>query len=513
MTAVHTPGTAREATVKTLREIAGLFERLHAAGLPYCHWKSNEHLAASLVGATDLDVLVDRRAEQALAAVLSGLSFRRLRTAARTDYPGVESYMGLDATTGTLIHLHVHYQLTLGERYLKGYRLPWEHVLLATRVPDPASGIYVCEPHLELLLLVLRAALKVRWRDHFGGALGRTYARGNLLREFRWLADRANPGQLDTVAAPLVGTRAARLIGAMVAERSLALGRLVRFRRAVVPALERFRFSGALAARRRRWAREGAKILSRLQLGTPTAPLPTKRVFASGGLLVALIGVDGSGKSTVARELVRWLEPLLDAIPIYLGSGKGPASLPRRLLEAVAAIPRRIRGRPPVEAAPGAVRRGRGGSWLRTVGEVLWLLALARERRARLLTARRARNVGMLVICDRFLQTGIANFNDGPAFAHWLGHPNALLRWAAGRERRALDEVALQAPDLVIRLRVPAELAAQRRPTMPLEQLRHVVKTVAGLEFPAVTRVVEIDGTQPLPVVLVQAKRAVWETL
>ena len=303
-----------------------------------------------------------------------------------------------------------------------------------------------------------------------------------------------------------------------MAERAPGLERLVRFRDAVEPKLEHFRFSGPWEARYRRWSREIAHLWDRLRPGLATAPLPTKRVFASGGLVVALVGVDGSGKSTVVGELLRWLSPLLDAAPIYLGSGKGPVSLPRRVLEAGAALERWLTRRPavatpPPSGLPGAPHRGRSTSWLRTSGELLWLVALARERRARLRQVRRARNVGMLVICDRFLQTQIPHFNDGPAFDHWKDHPSSVLRWAARRERAALSDVALQPPDLVVRLSVPAELAAVRRPTMSLERLRHGVATIAALRFPEVTRVVEIDASQPLSVVLLQVKRALWESL
>ncbi len=513
MTAVRTPRAARTPSAATLGEIARLFERLHAEGVSYCHWKSNAHLPASLTGDTDLDVLVDRRQEQTLARILSESSFKRLVTAPRAAYPGIESYMGLDAATGALLHLHVHYQLTLGEKHIKGYRLPWEHVLLATRVLDAAAGVYVADPHMEMLVLVMRAALKLRGRDFVWAALGRPYVHGNLLREFLWLAERTHAGQLGAVARPLVGERAARLLEAMAAERALPFERLVRIRNAAVPKLEHFRFSGPWEARRRRWARELARLWDRLRPGVSTAPLPTKRVFASGGLLVALVGVDGSGKSTVVAELVRWLDPLLDAAPIYLGSGKGPVSLPRRLLEAGAALGRWLTRRSPVTTPPGAPRRGRGASWLRTGAEVLWLVALARERHARLRQVRRARNVGMLVICDRFLQTDVPHFNDGPAFAHWTDHAWGLLRWAARRERAALSNVALQPPDLVIRLNVTAELAALRRPTMSLERLRHGVETITALRYPGVTRVVEVDASQPLPVVLLQVKRALWESL
>jgi hypothetical protein len=58
---------------------------------------------------------------------------------------------------------------------------------------------------------------------------------------------------------------------------------------------------------------------------------------------------------------------------------------------------------------------------------------------------------------------------------------------------------------------VPANVAAGRKPDTPLDQLRRKVDIVAKLEFPAVTRIVEINAAQTLERVLLDVKQAVWE--
>ena len=51
--------------------------------------------------------------------------------------------------------------------------------------------------------------------------------------------------------------------------------------------------------------------------------------------------------------------------------------------------------------------------WLaRAAFFALWALSIARERRARLRRARRARDLGMIVLSDRFPQSQQAGFND-----------------------------------------------------------------------------------------------------
>ena len=518
MTTVRAVTPPPRPATDTLAELTRLFQGLHAESIPYCHWKSNEHLRASLLGKTDLDLLVHRHAAQPLARVLSETSFKRFHTVPHVAYPGIESYFGIDPQSGALLHLHVHYQLTLGEKDLKGYRLPWENVVLDTRVFDEEAAIYVADPNIEVLLLLVRAALKLRSRDRLSSLLGRAYFRGNALRELRWLAARAHTDRLVEHARPLVGEQAARQAVQLIGGPPPSVRGLTAFGRSIRPSLAEYRMYGALEARGRRWVREAARAWARLRERTPHTPAPTKRLVPQGGLLVAFVGLDGSGKSTLVGEITAWLSALVDVVPIYLGSGKGPTSVARRLLQGVAALLRPVapgsgepEGRPTSDGE--APRRGQRSSWLRTCGELLWVVALARERRRRLRQARRARNLGMVVVCDRFLQTQFPDFNDGPAFSHWLDERFWPLRAAAREELAAIRAAELQPPDLVIRLHVRPEVAARRRPTMPLERLQQSAEKITRLRYPPATRVVEINADEPLEQVLLAVKRAIWESL
>ena len=248
---------AREpvAAVPTLRTLTDLFDRLHADGIRYCHWKSHEHLRASMTSTTDIALLVDRRATQMLARVLAETSFKRLTAVPCCSHPAIESYLGFDADSGTLLHLNVQYQLTLGEPYLKGYRLPWEQLLLSTRQWDEASRIYVADPHLELLLLAVRVALKMRLRDVVLDWLGRPYVRRGPLREFRWLAARIAPDTLRGMAGSLVGARAAGILLAMIDAGTPTVRHLLAFRRSIEPPLTTYRTHGAVEALPQRFDR------------------------------------------------------------------------------------------------------------------------------------------------------------------------------------------------------------------------------------------------------------------
>ncbi|HEU5262479.1 MAG TPA: hypothetical protein VFU41_13765 [Gemmatimonadales bacterium] len=503
------------AAAPALKALTDLFDRLHREGIRYCHWKSNEHLHASMSGRTDVDLLVDRLATQALARVLAETTFKRFTTMPGRSYPAIESYLGFDADSGKLLHLHLHYRLTLGEKHLKGYRLPWEELLLSTRKWDDAHRIYVADPHIELVLLTVRAALKLRLRDVALAVLRRPYFRRGLLREFRWLVQRVEGERLRETAASLVGARAAASLLAMVFDPSPTVRQLLAFRRAVRPPLGAYRTYGAFEAWQRRWAREGGGRLAALRRRLGLL-VPTRRVSPHGGLLVAVVGPDGSGKSTVTHAITRWLAADLDAVRLYFGNGKGPISLSRRLLELVAGLARRTgraRARGPAGGAASRFRRGAGTSRMRDWGDLLWVLSLTRERRIRFRQARRARNLGLVVICDRFPQAQLPGLNDGPWLGHWLRHPSWIRRAAARSELAAIRLGELQAPDLVVKLHVPIDTALGRRPNIPSEQLARKAEEVSALRYPGAIRTVDIDASQPLERVLLEVKRALWACL
>ena len=312
-------GSAREplhaaGTAAPLGLLTDLLDHLHAAEIRYCHWKSSEHLGASMQGKTDLDVLVHRADAGRLARVLTDADFKPFRKLSGHDYPGIEDYLGCDPDTGTLSHFHVHYQLTLGEKFLKGYRPPWEDAVLASRALDPRHGLYVIDPHLEALLLVSRAALKVRARDFALAAAGYRYIRGGLLRELRWLARRVQEDQLRTVAHPLVGERATALLSDILQSPAPSIRQLLEFRRSVRPHLRGYRLYGPLGALGRRWVREASWAWVALVNRVRGLTKRSTRVSPQGGLTVCVTGRQPEATG-VAKGLISWLAPEMAVLP------------------------------------------------------------------------------------------------------------------------------------------------------------------------------------------------------
>jgi thymidylate kinase len=483
-----------------------LLERLHAAGIVYCHWKGNEHLGQAVEGLTDLDVLAERRQHLDLQRVLAEAGFKRFAATPSRGYPAVEDYLGFDRATGALSHLHLHYELTLGQPYLNGYRLPWEERLLSTRVFDAQHGIYVPEPSMELLLLLVRSALKRRLRDALWQRPSEKYH-----RELAWLLQRADTAETCATARDLLGADVEGPLLRLLADPD-ASKHVRRFAKAASPTLRRCRTYGPVSATVRELSRELVRVAGAMNRRALHRPVPFKRVSPRGGTAVAFLGSDGSGKSSLVKETVNWLQVKLDVVPIYFGSGNGPGSLHRWPLQLARHATDAVLGNG--AKAAGATEPGsRARSALRSVALIPWALSLSLEKRSKLRRMVEARNRGMIVICDRYAQAEFQGFNDGPLL-HDLGSSHwRLCRAIAAWEARPYTEARLSPPDLVIKLVVPADVALSRRPEMSIVEVRRRIDAINSLTFPSCVRVMEIKNDTALDDVVLTAKRLVWEEL
>ncbi len=495
-----------------LKKSLDLFRQFDESKVRYCHFKSNEHLLDGLAGLTDLDLLIDHRHARAAHFALARCGFKRFTTKFGAAYPAIEDYMGFDHDTGRLIHVQLHYSLVLGEKHLKGYRLRFSNEILDTRVVDGVTNVFISDPNYEMLLLLVRFAIKIRLRDRVLELLGKSYFRGQALGEFQWLKGRIDSEKLRIITKKEFGEKA----GAMVDGLTVApptISELRKFRSSAADTLSRDRTYGPIQARPLRIARECFWVMGGLNKRYFHLPMPFRLTNPTGGRIIAVLGPDGSGKSTLTKKIHTWLTWTLDVYPVYFGSGDGTCSLlrwPMRLaFRALGPFLRRYYPTPPRDdASDGAGKRGRRVSPARA----LWALVLTLEKQSKMRAAVRARNCGMIVICDRFPQIQVRDF-DGPILASWMESSSIVLRRLGQWESRIYRQLVDIAPDLAIKLDVPPEVAVVRAPDMSLEESRWRLATVMRIKYGRGCETLVIDGTRPLDEVLLDIKKAIWEQL
>lgn len=467
---------------------------LLARGVRFVHWKSNGHLAKGLAGRTDIDMYADPLQRDTVRATLREQGCLEMVSQPWGRYPDVEDWLAMDEETGRFLHIHLHFALVTGLRRIKHLRLPWGEALLTNSETtlDPVWPTPTAE--MELMILIVRMWAKMPPAKRKGKLRLPPHVRA----EFDWLLGRADAARLRQLAGELLPAFDVAPIVALVGtpppsdEAVLAVCRDVygRF-------TDHYRMPWATARAKAAGLNARAALTKELRKLRPATV--TGKCAAGQGLVVAFIGSDGSGKSTLTAEIRKWLRYKLDVHSYYLGSGQGSTRLLDRLRHTVKAKTRK----PKKQASAGAPRTKKPPGAFGRLLALHHLPAVGARRRA-LAEARRLARGGSMVVIDRFPQAEVAGIYDGPR----LQDGNSF-GWAARAEMKGFAGLAAHKPDLLVKLVVSPEVAHARKPDHSLSSIERKCAITRDLRFDGI-EVVAIDADQPLEQVMLEAKRAIW---
>jgi thymidylate kinase len=223
--------------------------------------------------------------------------------------------------------------------------------------------------------------------------------------------------------------------------------------------------------------------------------------------VIAVVGSDGSGKSTLSADLVARLSAERETAFLYLGQSSGN-------------ILTRIRGLPLIGEVIGRflVRRSQrvhaeeSRSAAPDLPSALVVHLLSRWRNhkfGRMLAMNRR---GVVVVTDRYPQAEVPGFYfDGPGLDA-SGGAKGLVRWLTGRELHLYRRMISHVPALVIRLNIDADTAHRRKPDHKLAMLRDKTRVIPRLQFNG-ARILDLDSTEPYPQMLSAALAGVRDVL
>ncbi len=500
----------------TLNLIDRLVRELGDDGVRYCHWKSNLHLDLALAGTDDLDILVSAEDKPRAEAIFANLGFQHFIQIPTKRFNGIADLIGFDEDSGRLVHLHTHYRLTLGQQRLKGYRLPWEDTVLETiRPAHNETPILLPSAESQLLLLVIRTCLKVTLRDRMIPGRFKRKLSKDFEPDRAWLQPQIDEQDLQDLSAEWLGPGVWPQVRTVALSPSDDAG-IFKLRKMTAKLLSQYRIYGPCESLIRTRVREAAWAFGVVNKRYLHWPRPWGRAATSSGIIVCVLGADGAGKSTLTKELVRWLNFKLDAIPLYMGSGDGTSSLPLKALKLVRRLLLKNRDGQTRRASPEPnkkIRDKSSDSFALKLARLVWGVVLALEKKSKLKLAFRASNRGMIVIADRYAQVQTLGFNDGPLLQDFQDSRSGLFRAIARWELETYRISERISPDVVIKLMVPVETAIARKPEMSRAEIERRNEAVEKMSFPERTRVVAIPADLPIEEVFLRAKAAVWPSI
>lgn len=220
--------------------------------------------------------------------------------------------------------------------------------------------------------------------------------------------------------------------------------------------------------------------------------------------LIAIVGCDGSGKSTLSADLIDWLSPQRPVATVYLGLRSGEMGNRIKAWPLIGPAVERLLSR-----KAGQARDKSGKIPGLPTALVIYAFSLKRMRAFRRMMALRAK--GATIVTDRYPQIEVPGFYDGPGLSAARAGSPAVATLAA-RERAMYAEMVAQVPTLVIRLNVDVETAFARKPDHKRASLEAKVAVTPLLTFHGAP-IVDLCATDPYATVLEQAKAAISKAL
>ncbi|BAY24261.1 thymidylate kinase [Calothrix sp. NIES-2100] len=487
----------------TLKLVSRLCQTLNLEGINYCHWKSNNALDRSANGENDLDLLVGREDIQKFTEILFRLGFKQAKAPLEQQMPSVLDYYGYDADADKLVHVHAHYQLIIGQDRTKNYRLPIEKQFLDSVTQGELFKTPTVE--FEFIVFVMRMILKYSTWDAILTRQGDLP--NNARQELAYLQERVNWIQIYAHLQQYLPYINAELFNTCV--QSLQPN---------YPIWERIQLGHQVQKQLQAHSRRIHILDVYLKIWRQLARMMKRRImkkslkkrFVNGGVMIALVGGDGAGKSTTVDELYAWLSKNFDTTKFHLG--KPPRSLTTNIVRGGLKITRFFTDivTPGKSSAPTRVYT-HTPSEFPGYSPLIWHVCSARDRYLTYARARRLATNGGIVICDRFPLPEI-KLMDTPQIERVVSveRQNKFINFLSKLEQHWYEYIAL--PEVLIILKLHPETAVQRKTDEKESHVRVRSTEVWELDCQAIDAHV-IDTSVSKSEVIAQIKSLVWSQI
>ena len=473
-----------------------LFSQWNDNGIRYCHWKSNEHLTEGLDGITDLDVLLDAADKKRGCTVLQELCFLYCKSQFGSRYPFVEDWIGFDLATGTLIHLHLHYKMITGHKGMKEYTLPWTDDVLSTRVLDKATNVFISDPNYEIFTLFSRFGLKAHYKQiKKAKTISFTIGQDNK-KEIAYLRERVEWQKVSSLVKEYYHEDSDLLLNIMK-KQEISGEDFLCIKRLAEKNLKNYKRYSSIDVFIRSIYYHLSGYIQRFRKHFGVITITRKTPSLGRGLIIAIMGQDGAGKSTVVKDIRKWLSWKLEVSQFYLGSGDHYQPWEKRLAEKL------HRSNNPIAKL---IRKWLPFSYFSRLGEHVYKTIVKANKYA---------FKGGIVLFDRYPQVKYVGINDGPKIRQTImkkatGALRFIADYYARREEKYIRKAVAYSPDVVIKLMLPPEESIRRKPHENYELVKQKHEIIKSLEFDGAF-IYTVDATQPYGKELIEIKNIIWE--
>lgn len=282
-----------------------LFQYLNDINIKYVCWKNQHEIISFFKGENNIDILVNKTDKSMFMKTIKELKWVELVNPV-SSFKDVFHFYCID-DSGVVYHLHIYFRLITGESWLKEYELKIENWLIQNRVFSKEYGLWVLDRESQAYLFLIRHLLKgysfssryLYNKDIISYKSEWKHCRISLSQPFSYdkydlnsflgklgisLSEFKSPNIYNSLKFRIINTKHLR-----ISLYLLPFLRLTHFYR---------RFTNKIFYKR-------------------------KKLFPRKGLIIAISGPDGSGKSTMMNELNDSLGSFITVKRYHLGRPQG----------------------------------------------------------------------------------------------------------------------------------------------------------------------------------------------
>ena len=272
-----------------------LIDKLAKENIRYCHWKSNYLLDDALDGYDDLDLLVSRDDISKFEIILLKLNFKEAINT-HISFNGVKHFYGYDRDSGEILHLHIYYVIKTGASWTKSIHFDFEEYIL-DNLTLHKSGMLIPKKYIELVIFIFRVMVKYSKINEFILA---QKEHKRTLNEIIYLQNGTNKDELREFLD--------KFFPNIKEEEFYSYIEIIRVGsniekyftgKRVVTRLKNYRYISSF--------KESYKNISQLLYRISNRLFFKRKKRLSTGVIIAITGLDATGKSTVTNDLKKWL--------------------------------------------------------------------------------------------------------------------------------------------------------------------------------------------------------------
>lgn len=483
-----------------LKKIETIFNTLNSTDISYCHWKSNDKLDKMLSGYDDLDLLVAESDRKRFEDFIFSIGFKQTREPWHNHTPHVFHYFALDEISGEHVHLHVYYRLITGGSIKKNLYLPFEQMFFESvklngivKIPAPETELIflVCRKMIEHLSVIELRLLNADYKS--------------ILGELKWLIEQTDRNKVAELLSVWIKDLAPDLFfecfDSLVEKKSLSTRLSLAIKMNKI--FKKWRIQNTLLVEINRFI-----IYAYLVIKVRVSSTDRKeRWLKSGGKIIAFIGPEASGKSTLSKDISKWLGERFDTVNVHCG--KPPAAvltfIPKNAIKIYVKLKTFFRKK---HSNDSQSKKLQDREALNVPRPIVCLID-AYERYKLTCKMKKYADKGTTIVTDRYPSTDYDAI-DGPKIEGSGG-----LRLLMAKMEKWLYFHSPK-PDLVIKVNVPLEVTLKRNSTRPNPEpesfLRMRYEKVKNVTFANID-LIEICNTGDYNESLNNVKKHVYDTL